>query len=249
MNVEAQFMSTQTRLRPLAEPEIFKVPAAEPAAPPHEEQAERTADRFSQEQIRMLVRQLFFSGAAKPARHVVFSPVDETTYVAEICMDVAKALADQVSGSVCVMEGNGHKPELETIFGSEGPASSPKDEFGFLRSSSQNVCGRLWLAPSRLLFGSNGNGKSPAWLQRRLSDFRLEFDYTILHAPSAVSYGEAAVLGHLSDGVVLVLEADATRRAAALTAKNTLQLANARVLGTVLTERTFPIPEGIYRRL
>jgi hypothetical protein len=139
---------------------------------------------------------------------------------------------------------------LENIFGDKNRETAAwKDGFGFLRSGSQHIGSNLWLAPLRLLFGSNGNGKSNTWLERRLSDFRLEFDYTVLHAPPAGRCGEGALLAHLSDGVALVLEANSTRRAAALKAKETLQAANARVLGTVLSERTFPIPEGIYRRL
>jgi protein-tyrosine kinase len=48
---------------------------------------------------------------------------------------------------------------------------------------------------------------------------------------------------------VLVLEANSTRRVAARKAKQALEAANVRVLGTVLNNRTFPIPEKIYRLL
>jgi Mrp family chromosome partitioning ATPase len=53
----------------------------------------------------------------------------------------------------------------------------------------------------------------------------------------------------LADGVVLVLEANSTRRVTAKKAKQALEAANVRILGTVLNNRTFPIPEGLYRRL
>jgi len=49
--------------------------------------------------------------------------------------------------------------------------------------------------------------------------------------------------------VVLVLEANATRRVAALSAKEALEAAGVRLLGTVLNDRTFPIPEKLYRKL
>jgi len=57
------------------------------------------------------------------------------------------------------------------------------------------------------------------------------------------------LLGYLSDGVILVLEANSTRRAAAQRAVQVLHATNARLLGSVLSGRTFPIPEEIYRRL
>jgi Mrp family chromosome partitioning ATPase len=49
--------------------------------------------------------------------------------------------------------------------------------------------------------------------------------------------------------MVLVLEANSTRRAGAQKVKEKLHSANARLLGAVLSERTFPIPETIYKKL
>jgi Mrp family chromosome partitioning ATPase len=242
-------MSTLTqRLRPVADSKALEIPQATAETTPRETAAWRP-ESFADEQIALLARQVFFPGGVKPARHVVVSAVDDNTYIAEICMDVAKALSAHVPGSVCVMEANPRNPELETVFGNKNERTGISEGFGFLRSSSQRMGGGLWLAPHDLLFGTTAEGRSPGWLERRLSDFRLEFDYTIMHAPAAGRFGDAALLGRLSDGVVLVVEANATRRVTAQKAKEKLQAANARLLGTVLSERTFPIPEEIYRRL
>jgi protein-tyrosine kinase len=222
-------------------------PRVEPAAIPA--RAEWNPDRFADEQIRLLVRRVFFPGWPKPARHVVFSAVDENAYVAEICMEVAKALSAQVSASVCLIEANPHNPELESVFGRPDYRRTSRNELKPLQACSQHISRNLWLAPLRVLLGDNDDISSCAFLERRLSDFHLEFDYTVLHAPSAGQYSEAALLGHLSDGVVVVLEANSTRRVAAQKTKEMLQAANARVLGAVLSERTFPIPQGLYRRL
>ena len=244
-------MSTLTNmLRPAAEPPLLEEAVAEQTSPSLTEARSWSPARFGEEQIRLLVRQIFFPGSAKPVRLVVFSAVDESAYVAEICMDAAKTLAGQVSGSVCVIEANSQNPELERVFGAGlEPACPEREGFGFLRSSSQHVTRGLWLAPRHLLTGHTDEGSAPAWLERRLSDFRLEFDYTLLHAPAVTTSSEAVLLSRMSDGVVLVLEANATRRAAALKAREMLQTANARLLGAVLSERTFPIPEDLYRRL
>jgi hypothetical protein len=48
---------------------------------------------------------------------------------------------------------------------------------------------------------------------------------------------------------VLVLTANRTRRESALRAREYLLHCNAELLGTVLDERTYPVPEAIYRRL
>jgi Mrp family chromosome partitioning ATPase len=57
------------------------------------------------------------------------------------------------------------------------------------------------------------------------------------------------LLSRWTDGVVLVLEANATRRDAARRVKEILDAANVSVLGVVLNNRTFPIPDVLYRRL
>ncbi len=205
---------------------------------------------FAEEQIRWLVRQVFFPGWPKPARHVVFSAVDPCTKVAEICLEVGSVLSSQVAGSVCVIEANPHNPELESLFGGKAFASdSGEDGLGTLRNSARRIASKLWLAPLRLLLGETGAGPSHAWLERRLSDFRGDFDYTVLHAPPAGLYSETAIMGRLNDGVVLVIEAHHTRRVTAQKAKQVLQAANVKVVGTVLSERTFPIPQAIYRHL
>jgi Mrp family chromosome partitioning ATPase len=56
-------------------------------------------------------------------------------------------------------------------------------------------------------------------------------------------------LGSGSDGIVLVLRANSSRRESARKATQDLQNAKARVLGAVLNQRTFPIPESIYKKL
>jgi Mrp family chromosome partitioning ATPase len=83
-------------------------------------------------------------------------------------------------------------------------------------------------------------------LIRNLSD---EFAYVVISAPPIGLYGDAALLGQVVDGVVLVLEANSTRRVTAKKAKQALEAANVRILGMVLNNRTFPIPERIYRLL
>ncbi len=98
--------------------------------------------------------------------------------------------------------------------------------------------------PRSVFIGGSENDLSPAWLRARLAELRLEFDYTVLQGPAAGAGSEAALLGATCDGMVLVLQANATRRATAQRVKETLHSANARLLGTVLSERTFPIPSS-----
>ena len=86
-------------------------------------------------------------------------------------------------------------------------------------------------------------------LRSRMAELREEFDYVLIDAPPVCSYADAVLLGQLADGVILVVEANSTRRDTARMAKETIEGAKVRLLGAVLNNRTFPIPEALYRKL
>lgn len=229
--------------------DIFETQPAEQALPFIPERALWDRVRFAEEQIRSLVRQVFFPAWPRPARQVVFSAVDHVD-IAEICLHVGQALSAQTAGSVCVVEANRSAPD----FGNAPVRKScericDQKGFGSLRNSSRQITSKLWRVPINVFLGQDENGLSAEWLGSRLKELRLEFDYTVLHGPPAGLCSEAALLGHLSDGVVLVLQANSTRRVAAQKVKQMLHASNVRLLGTVLNQRTFPIPEAIYKRL
>jgi Mrp family chromosome partitioning ATPase len=78
---------------------------------------------------------------------------------------------------------------------------------------------------------------------------RAQFDYILLDVAPLNINNDGIVLGSLSDGVVLVLKANSSRRETARKALQELQAANIPIFGAVLNQRTFPIPDRIYRRL
>ncbi|MGH9513864.1 MAG: hypothetical protein ACRD2U_17190 [Terriglobales bacterium] len=202
--------------------------------------------RFGREQVRSMVHQIFFPGGAKAPRQVVFTGVDSGANVAEICLQAGHALCAQISGSVCIVEMPPRPSLCEDGCGDQQASFS--EQFDCLRQSARALSKRLWrITPE--IFLQNERELSVAWLRCRRDALRLDFDYTIFHAPPTGHSSDAALLGHLCDGVVLVLTANSTRRVTARKVKESLGAANARLLGTVLSDRQFPIPEGIYKRL
>ncbi len=206
-------------------------------------------ERFAEEQIRNLVRQVFFPGSQRPARQIVFCSVDEKD-ISGICLRVGQALSAQIPGTVCVVEADSDALSVASRNGDAGREFifSQRDSHS-LHKLSRPLSGNLCLLPQEAFLGDSGCVTSAAWLRARLGELRLEFDYAVLHGPPARLHSEVALLGQLSDGVVLVVEANSTRRATAQSVKRMLQAANVRLLGAVLNQRGFPIPEGIYRKL
>jgi hypothetical protein len=244
-------MSTFVDLLPrigddVCEPETIEVEPQEACRPGP---ATWDSDSFVEDQIRGLVRQVFLPGWPKPAHQVVFSPVDPETDISTICMQVGLALSTQVSGSTCLVEANPSGPGLEPVLESNGLDLVANQESSALRDSSRRLSNQLWLVPRRVFLAENDNCWSGTWLRDRLADLRQTFDYAVLYGPPAATCSEAALLASLCDGMVLVLQENSTRRVSAQRVKEKLHSANARLLGAVLSERTFPIPETIYRKL
>ncbi len=205
-------------------------------------------DSFADEQIRSLVRQVFLPGWPKPARQVVFSPVDSETDISAICMQVGLALSTQVSGTTCLVEANLNSFGLEEVVEKNGHNLITKETSVF-QEPSRRISNELWLIPRNVFLREDEDSWSAAWLRDRLAELRQTFDYTILYGPPASAGSETALLASACDGIVLVVEANVTRRVAAQKVKEKLHAANARLLGAVLSERTFPIPETIYKKL
>jgi hypothetical protein len=201
-------MGTQTEtLRTALELDAFEPQAAAKESLTGQWRAPWDPNRFAEQQIRWLVRQVFFSQERDAPRQVVFSPVQNND-IAAICLQVGQILSDQVSGSTCVVEADAHALELESVLINNGrqPGVGQKT-FPPLRNSSQKISEQLWRVPLKTFLGDQQNDLSSPWLRERLAELRLEFDYTVIQAPAA-GYSEAALLGQLSDGMILVLQSE-----------------------------------------
>lgn len=202
-------------------------------------------ESFANEQIRCLVRNVFLT-RSKPSPQVVFAPVDRESDLSGLCRCIGQTLSQQVSGSVCLLDlqDPGTAAEKEWV-----SVSSDQQRFGRLRDRSLQLSRRLWYMPSEVFRGVQTNAFSTAWLRSRLAELRLEFDYVLIQAPAAGATNQAAMIARFCDGLVLIVEANSTRRASALKVREMLDAAHVRLLGTVLRERTFPIPQAIYKRV
>ncbi len=201
---------------------------------------------FAREQIRGLVRKVFFSNVERPVRQVVFSALDAETDVKSICRSVGEALAAETVSNVAVV---GEYPEVlpdaemyqaGTSGRSPGNGSTPPGR------AATRVRGNLWLVPAAEREGDRG---ATAVLHSHLGEMRKEFEYSIVAGPPAGESNQATAMAQFADGVILVLSADRTRRITACKIMEILEAAEARILGTVLSDRIFPIPDRIYRRL
>ena len=201
-------------------------------------------ERFAREQIRGLVRQVFLSNTARPVRQVVFTSPEPETEVRSICRRVAEALAVETTGSIAIVGGGSR-----ILLTAESLKPAPDGETAYgnppLRQIATHHFDSVWQVPAARSYRRQ---VSTAALHLYLGQVRREFDYALVEGPAGES-NEAMSMAQFADGVILVVSSQHTRRATARQVKEMLRAAQIRLLGTVLSDRAFPIPESIYRRL
>jgi Mrp family chromosome partitioning ATPase len=241
--LEGTWTTAPPRPTAVAVPAVHAIPRAESG----KVMAEVTA---SEDENRLVQRVFFLPGPDAP-RLVAFCGVDQGDESSLMCARASEILAARATGRVCLIDADRHSPSLHARYGIE---NQPGDTDGVGPRVAQNAArqvggGNLWLVPA----GSRTAGREGIVFldcaRDQVSILREQFDYVLIAAPPVNLSADAIVFGQLVDGVILVVKAGSTRRAAAMKAKESLEASNVRVLGAILSERTYPIPEALYRML
>lgn len=210
------------------------------------------ADSISREEIIKLVQAIFLTPGPTAPRIVAFSGVERGDGCSWVAARAAELMASRVQGTVCLVDANLRSPVLHQRFSVDNQSglADSVNETGPVTKFVQQVQGEnLWLMTAGAPADDPHLLLKSARLQTRVAELRAEFDYVLIDLPPVNLFADAVTLGQLTDGVILVLGANSTRREAARKAKETIEASGLKLLGAVLNKRTFPIPQAIYSRL
>jgi protein-tyrosine kinase len=204
------------------------------------------------EELTKLAQRIFLQPGADSPRVVVFTASESGNGCSSICACAAELLAAQVTGSVCLVDANLRHPGLheqfavENHFGLADALQGTEPLLNYARSMSRT---NLWLVSC----GSSPEAALPLLssdrMRQRIAELRSGVDYVLIDASAMNVSNDATVLAAAADGVVMVLKANSSRRETVRKAVQDMQASHVRVLGAVLNQRTFPIPDAIYNRL
>lgn len=124
------------------------------------------------------------------------------------------------------------------------------------RCARTNIA-NLWVLRKQPSVNGNGNGhghkpsaeSAVAGEADCVRALRSNFKHTLIDCPSINAAPEAPWLAPQVDGVVLVVEADRTRRNQILHARQTIEMADGKLLALVLNKRRHLVPDWLYRML
>lgn len=218
---------------------------------PEEEPVPRSdADRLAREDVLKLIQNVFLQPGSARRQVVLFAEVERHPGGAVICGGTAEVLA-QGAGSVCLVDADFGAPSLHQRFYARVTHGllDVLQNGGSACSVAQQVGINLWLLPCGSGQANSHTLLSPDRFRLLFKDLRDEFDYVVVKGQPFTQCADSVFLSQLSDGVVLLIEAHRTHRERARIVKESLAAAQVPLLGVVLTNRTFPIPDALYRRL
>jgi Mrp family chromosome partitioning ATPase len=231
----------------------FPPPAPPTSAPrTYEMRPVPDAHVLSREELVKLIQSLFLQPGKDSPKVIVFTGADSGVGCSSICAGAAEALAAHVTEPVCLVDSNLRYPSLHLCLGVDNTRGlsealmNPDPIQEFVRKMPG---GGLWLLSSGLNSSTSTGTMNASRLAERVGELRKEFPFVLMDSPPVNVYSDAISLGQSADGVLLVVSAHKTRKEAARRAKESLEIAGARLLGAVMNNRTYPIPQGIYDRL
>ena len=170
------------------------------------------------------------------------NPGEGVTYVARALLnELSKCEFNSVAGLNTSFLRKLHEPTLEAIRSSiSSPAYNPGGE---RRAISSKI-------GSRALESHRGPWEG-SWQYRRdcIDLLRSEFDYTIIDCPALNTSGDLLSVAPFVDGVILVVEANRTRRDDPRLAEQSIKAAGGKMLGCILNKRAYELPDWLERML
>jgi succinoglycan biosynthesis transport protein ExoP len=209
-------------------------------------------DEVAREEALKLVQRVFMLHTDSAPRVVVFAGISRGNGCSRICSAAARTLADNAAGSICLVDGDLRSPSLAESFripNHHGLTDSLREQGPIQTFAERLGPDNLWLISAGSPSDESSRLLNSSRVRVRFEELRSAFDYVLVDAPPLSHFADAVTFGQLSDGLVLILEANATRREAALAVTENLRASQIRVLGAVLNKRTFPIPDSLYRRV
>jgi Mrp family chromosome partitioning ATPase len=210
-------------------------------------------DKAVRQEEENLIERVFLIPGENAPRVVAFLGVESPCGAAGICARAGQNLTEKTGLPVCLVDADLCAPALYDYFDMNSrrfDLAVASAQGGAVRDHTRGSdrTNLFLISAGHAVAGPPPSWKSGMWLSR-LNELRREFQYILIAGPSAARQGDAILLALCTDGVILILESQVTRRETARALKQSLDAAKVAILGAVLNNRSFPIPKSIYTKL
>jgi hypothetical protein len=198
-----------------------------------------------------LVQRVFLTRGVEAPRTALFAGIDSATDSGRICALAAHLLSKTARGTVCLVDADLRRPSVHSLLSTAGGPGliDALTASGPIRSFTIPLSNKLSLLSAGAVEPGSADLLSSDRIETRMKELRTQFEWVILNAPPLHRYADSLALGQYTDGLVLIIEAGQTRREPAQMAVTSLRSSQIPILGAVLNNRAFPIPDKLYAML
>jgi Mrp family chromosome partitioning ATPase len=204
------------------------------------------------DELTSLVQRLFLPGGAqRPIRSMLFAAVGSDAASASVCVGTGSALARHTAASICIVDADLRSPSLDAAFGVTAEKGLSNVLLGecTVTSCVTRLRDNLWLLSAGSSRAGSVGALTASGFAAQLRELQHSYAHVLVNVSGAAAHRDLMALAPVVDGVVLVIDSVTSRRETARRVADELKTARIHVLGAVLTNRTFPIPPSLYRRL
>ena len=191
---------------------------------------------FIQNAVKTLATNIRFASVDNPVRSIVVTSSIPNEGKTTIATNLAQALASG-GKSVLIVEGDMRRRSLASTLGTHARngiyavlSGQVELDDAVVRTSTRNV----WFLDSEPHIPNPVDILSSKRFRSFIERLKDEYDYVVLDTPPLSAFIDAAVLGSIADGTLLVVRRNFVRREEVLSSYEQLKKAEANVLGTVL---------------
>jgi len=138
-----------------------------------------------------------------------------------------------------IFEINKRQPGLSNILVDDLPIEVVVNKIQNLEKLEVLTAGNKQVSPTELL-----NSDS---FENMIMECRKEYDFILIDTPPVLSFADASIISKVVNGVLLVVEAQETKKALVVEAKKTLDKVGATIIGVVLTKVKYKKSDNYYR--
>jgi polysaccharide biosynthesis transport protein len=191
------------------------------------------------ESYRALRTAILLSRSPRPPQTILVTSPNPDEGKSCTSLNLALALA-QRGGRVLLIDGDLRKRSLARYLG----LTNHRGLSGFLTGAYPlaDALARLESAPRLAVLPAGPPAPNPAELlsslsmEAALAELRRSFDHIVIDSPPALMVTDATILSPLADGLILVVESEATVRGALLRTHQILESAGGKILGVVMNK-------------
>lgn len=196
------------------------------------------------EQYRILRTNLYSLSTEKPIKTIVITSSQSGEGKTTTSCNLAITLSWDTKKKILLVDADLRKPgvhEMLNLPKKPGLSDLIMGKISVDQLLHKPSIGNLYVVPSGSTITNPSELLSDQRLKAIIEEFSKKFDYTIFDTPPTLSVADSSILGHMCNGVILVVKAESTAKDIVKESMDLLTNAQARPIACILTNFRVPL--------